>query len=129
MNTLSCPGCRRTYQTAEFIPTWLNNAINPACPNCGRLLKPDIVLFEEMLPVAAWQQAEDHCLQADLLLVAGSSLEVFPAAQLPWLALEHGAALIIANYDPTPLDTRAELCLPYNLAEALPEIAQAALPA
>jgi NAD-dependent deacetylase len=94
----------------------------PRCPGCGRVLKPDIVLFGEMLPVDVWQAAEEHCQQADLILVAGSSLEVWPAASLPELAIETGARLIINNLSPTHLDRHADVLLPANVAETLPKI-------
>jgi NAD-dependent deacetylase len=85
-------------------------------------MKPDITLFGEMLPVQTWEQAERHCQRADLMLVAGSSLEVWPAAALPQMAADHGATLIINTYSDTPLDGRADVLLRGDVAEILPEL-------
>jgi NAD-dependent deacetylase len=76
-----------------------------------------------MLPAGTWTEAEAHCNQADVILVAGSSLEVWPAAALPALAVEQGARLIINNLTATPLDDKADVILPINVADALPKLA------
>lgn len=69
-----------------------------------------------------WQQAEQQATQADLFVVIGSALEVTPAAHLPLYALEQGARLIINTFSPTYLDSRADLLLPFDVAEIWPEI-------
>jgi NAD-dependent deacetylase len=79
----------------------------PRCPVCKGVLKPDIVFFGESLPVDALAMAESECRQADVLLVLGSSLTVYPAAGLPDLTLEAGGKIVIVNDMPTPLDCRA----------------------
>jgi NAD-dependent protein deacetylase/lipoamidase len=75
----------------------------PRC-ECGEPLKPDVVLFGEMLPEAALQRAQRLTVDADLLLCVGSSLEVYPVAQLPAIALQTGARLAIVTQGPTPYD-------------------------
>ncbi|NNM54179.1 MAG: NAD-dependent deacetylase [Spirochaetales bacterium] len=77
----------------------------PRCA-CGGVLKPDITFFGEALPQAAWESACDDILQADLVLVLGSSLVVQPAAQLPRM-IKPSTPLVIINRGQTPLDSRA----------------------
>lgn len=81
----------------------------PRCETCGSVLKPDITFFGEALPPAAFGAARALARGADLLLVLGSSLVVYPAASLPELALDRGAALVIVNNQETHLDRRASL--------------------
>lgn len=133
LRTVTCPKCHRTWE-AENFRVEIEGALQgsedlvsdhlPRCSDCAQVLKPDIVLFGEMLPFDTWQGAEEHCKRADVVLVAGSSLQVWPAASLPELGVEHGAHLIINNLTPTFLDEYAEVLLPYNVAEALPQIAR-----
>jgi len=78
----------------------------PRCA-CGGAFKPDITFFGEGLPAEAWRQAEALCRRADLLLVLGTSLTVYPAAGLPELCLESGGRILLVNDQPTPLDARA----------------------
>ncbi len=120
--SLTCPKCRSHYSISEFIEVFLEQENIPHCPRCQAILKPDIVLFEELLPVAAWQFAEDYCSQADLILVVGSSLEVTPAAHLPLYGLERGAKLMINTFSSTYLDERADLLLPFDVAAIMPAI-------
>ncbi len=125
METLSCLVCRKTYPRTAFAVPFVEQAVIPRCPVCQSILKPDIVLFEEMLPQDTWQRAEQHCRMADVLLVIGSSLQVMPAAHLPAVAREHGAHLIIINFTPTYLDDEADVILRADLVEAVPAILEA----
>ena len=125
--SLTCLNCRKSYLIGQFLDEFLGQGRLPYCPNCGKLLKPDIVLFEEMLPASIWQQAQAHCSQADLMLVVGSSLEVAPAGGLPWTALENGAQLIILNFSPTHLDAHASVVIHEDVAEILPQLAALAI--
>jgi NAD-dependent deacetylase len=79
----------------------------PRCPNCGRVLKPDVVMFGELLPEAAIERAAALAAAAALLLVVGSSLEVYPVAGLPLETLAHGGSLAIVNRGATQYDGRA----------------------
>lgn len=79
----------------------------PRCETCQRPLKPDVVLFGEMLEVEAIARAQRLCAAADLLLCIGSSLEVHPAAGLPMLTLRAGGRVAILTKGPTPLDSLA----------------------
>lgn len=124
LRTMTCTQCRETFPSENFLQILEAAEDGMArCPNCRRVVKPDITLFGEMLPAETWQEAEQHCRQADLMLVAGSSLEVWPAAALPEIAVENGADLIIANLTPTPLDRSASVRLAGDLAAILPLLA------
>ena len=95
-----------------------------ACPGCRGALKPDVVLFGEALPQGLYWMARRALEQSDLLLVAGTSLEVEPAGGLPLLALRRGARLLIINKSATHLDARADVVLRADVAEALPALAE-----
>jgi NAD-dependent deacetylase len=127
LHTVTCPGCSKTYRSDQFQQQMKNDGDMPHCPGCSRILKPDITLFGEMLPANTWIEAEEHCRQADVVLVAGSSLEVWPAAALPEIGVENGARLIINNLSTTHLDPSADVLIPLNVAEAIPQIANLVL--
>lgn len=126
LRTVTCPRCRKQYSSDQFhsqLEKTDHQDGMPRCPDCHQVLKPDIILYGEMLPILTWDEAEQHCRRADVVLVAGSSLEVWPAASLPELALKHGARLIINNLSPTYLDDQADVLLPYDVAKVLPKLA------
>ncbi len=127
LRTLTCPGCKEQYEAQRFKPQLSQADAMPLCPFCASILKPDIVLFGEMLPAAVWMEAEEYCRTADVILVAGSSLEVYPANALPEVGVENGASLIINNLSPTHLDPYATARIPIDVAEALPRIASLTL--
>jgi NAD-dependent deacetylase len=81
----------------------------PKCPTCGTVLKPEIVFFGENLPEQAISRAVAESQKADLMLVLGSSLVVYPAASLPGLTLSAGGNIVIVNDMPTYLDRDAKL--------------------
>jgi NAD-dependent deacetylase len=113
--TASCPGCGRREareQVVALLPL-------PRCTDCGTVLKPDVVMFGELLPAAAIDRATALAQEAALLLVVGSSLEVWPVAGLPEETLRHGGLLAIVNRDSTPYDRRAALALHSSAAETL----------
>lgn len=83
----------------------------PDCVACGGIVKPHTILFGEALPAAVRHEAERRAGAADLLLVLGSSLAVYPAAYIPRRARAAGARLAIVNLEPTPLDGDADLVL------------------
>lgn len=95
----------------------------PRCPSCGGLLKPNVVLFDELLPEEPWQAAVEYARASRLMLVVGSSLQVTPAAYLPLETLEGGGRLIIVNRDPTPFDDRAAIVMRAGAGGVLAEIA------
>jgi NAD-dependent deacetylase len=94
----------------------------PRCPGCGAILKPGVVMFGELLPPAAIDRATRLAQGAALLLVIGSSLEVWPVAGLPEETLAGGGKLAIVNREPTPYDARAELVVHASAGETLGEV-------
>jgi NAD-dependent deacetylase len=91
----------------------------PSCDCCGRPLKPDVVLFGELLPEAAVAEAQTLAADADLMLCIGSSLEVYPVAALPEITLGHGGSLAIVTQGGTAYDDRAAVRLTGDVAEEL----------
>ena len=90
-------------------------------------MKPDVILFGEQLPQRAWYDAQRECRQCDLLMVAGSSLEVLPVAGLPMQAIDRGAHLVILNNAITYLDVRADVVIQEDVATIIPAIAEQVL--
>lgn len=104
------------------IPEALDRGELPACGRCGSPLKPNVVLFEELLPERAYREAEEECARAGALLVAGSSLQATPAAWLPGVAKTHGAGIIIANDEPTAMDALGDVILRGRVGKILPDL-------
>ena len=98
----------------------------PRCAACGAYLRPDIVWFEEMLPPAALARAETAAQACDLLLVIGTSAEVYPAAALPQRAQRAGAIVVEINTDATPLTADADFVLRGPAGSVLPALVAAA---
>ena len=99
----------------------------PSCPRCGRILKPGVVMFGEYLPAAAMEQAVRLAGEARLLLVVGSSLEVYPVASLPEETMAAGGVLAIVNRGGTQFDAHAAVVVDAGAGETLSALA-AALP-
>ena len=98
---LNCSGIRMPFEEAAAI---VKSGEMPKCPKCSRVLKPAITFFGESLPVDALRKAVDEAQKADLMLVLGTSLTVFPAAGMPDYTLRCGGEIIIVNNMPTHLD-------------------------
>jgi NAD-dependent deacetylase len=96
----------------------------PACPRCGHIVKPDVVMFGELLPAVAIARATRLATEARLLLVVGSSLEVYPIAGLPQQTLAAGGSLAIVNRGGTPWDSRAALVIDAGAGETLSALAE-----
>lgn len=122
--TLSCTQCFQQVESFLYLKPFVEKGELPHCPACGAALKPDVILFGEQLPQKAWFEAQRDSRACDLMVVAGSSLEVMPAAGLPMQALDRGAHLIIINNTPTYLDVRADAVLRGDVAEIIPAIAE-----
>jgi NAD-dependent deacetylase len=95
----------------------------PACPACGEILKPGVVMFGEMLPARAIERAQQLAAEARLLLVVGSTLEVYPVAGLPEETLAAGGSLAIVNRGSTPWDAHAEVVIDGGAGETLGALA------
>lgn len=109
-----------------FVEDYDPDAKPPSCPNCGALLRPDVVWFGEMLPAVALEAASEAASGCDLFLSIGTSSLVYPAAALPYEALENGATLVEVNPHETPLTRRADFALGGRAGTVLPKIVREA---
>ncbi|MEX0788365.1 MAG: NAD-dependent deacylase [Anaerolineales bacterium] len=123
----TCVRCFHHVEAESRIHAFVASGAAPRCDDCGGVLKPDVVLFGEALPHSAVKEAESLFANADLVLVVGSSLEVYPAAALPLPALRGGARMIIVNRGSTYLDDEADVVLTGDAAELLPALADEVL--
>jgi NAD-dependent deacetylase len=114
-----CLDCARRYEIAELRTTFQRDGTAPVCSECGGWVKTATISFGQAMPVEAMRRAEVETLAADLFIVAGSSLVVYPAAAFPELAKRNGAALVIINREPTGLDPVADLVLNRAIGETL----------
>jgi NAD-dependent deacetylase len=119
----SCPRCGDSGRGVELEQVRARLAADPEgvprCNGCGGPLKPDVVLFGELLPGRALERARELCERAELLLCVGSSLEVHPVAGLPLLTREAGGAVAILTQGPTPLDWLADVRLRDDVVDEL----------
>jgi NAD-dependent deacetylase len=120
IRSAECPRCLWTEQ-ADDVLAQLEEHPAPLCPHCGEILKPGVTLFGELLPPGALERATDLARTAGLLLVVGSSLEVWPVAGLPLEA----RAFAIVNRGPTALDDRALLKVDAGAGETLAAVVEA----
>jgi NAD-dependent deacetylase len=118
IETSSCRGCAASYGL-EQVDSLFDDEGVASCTSCGGAVKPDVVLFGEMLPEAAMVNAQALAERAELMLCVGSSLVVHPVAGLPALTLRSGGRLAIVTKGPTPYDAEAELRLGGEVDEEL----------
>lgn len=119
---VECLDCGRREPRSE-VQRRLELEMPPRCRTCGGgLMKPTVVLFGEPMPQQAVEEAYELARGADVMLVVGSSLAVYPAADIPLVAVRSGARLVIVNAEPTPFDGLAEVVIHGRSGEVLPEI-------
>lgn len=123
-----CPACHFVAPAETYIDELMSDGRLPRCRRCRHFMKPNVVLFGELLPWQTMRAAQHHAHTADLFLVAGSSLEVAPAGELPDLALAHGARLIIVNLGPTTMDEQADVVIHGDVVDVLPRLVEPFLP-
>jgi len=111
------PRCSHTEEVDLHQPPDLRR-----CPQCDHWMRPSVVWFGEMLPQDAWRRAEQQCDSCDVLLVIGTSAEVYPAAGLIGLAKASGAAVIVVNTRPSAASDIADLELIGPAGDLLPQI-------
>jgi NAD-dependent protein deacetylase/lipoamidase len=119
IRTSTCPECGASYSLAEVLPLIEVGEGVPSCPACGGIVKPDVVFFDELLPLDEIDRAYELAGSARLLLVVGSALEVWPVAELPLVTLRAGGKVIVVNRGPTAIDGRAELKVDGSAGEVL----------
>jgi NAD-dependent deacetylase len=119
-----CPECGGRVSLEDTIEL-LKSSPTPECSACIAVLKPDVVLFGELLPEAALAEAHTLAQEADLMICVGSSLEVYPVATLPGIAVESGAALALVTQGPTPYDGEADVKLDGDVVAELTAVVAA----
>ena len=110
-----CVKCGK-FHTAEFV----RDAVGVPYCDCGGIVKPDVVLYEESLNSRTIENSVDAIYDADLLIVAGTSLTVYPAAGL--IDYYRGDRLVLINRDPTPRDSRANLVIHDTLGNVFSQL-------
>ena len=117
-----CPRCDARYELPRVFSLLEAGDGAPRCPACGGVLKPGVVFFDELLPEEAIDRAFALAREARLLLVVGSSLEVYPVAGLPQETLDAGGAVAVVSRGPTWVDGRAALTLDASAGDVLAEV-------
>ena len=121
IRTATCPQCGRAHDLDDVLAL-LDDGV-PRCRSCGAVLKPDVVFFGELLPVGAMERATELAQGARVLLVVGSTLEVYPVAGLPHDTQRAGGRVAIVNRGPTAFDGRADIRLDGSAGELLTALA------
>jgi NAD-dependent deacetylase len=114
-----CLECRGRFPLDRVVEQLSAGDGAPECPACIAPLKPDVVLFGELLPEQALAEAHALALDADLLICVGSSLEVYPVAGLPAITRGAGGRLALVTQGPTPYDDDADVKLGGDVVEEL----------
>jgi len=119
--------CIRCYTEKAIDGSLVQSLLDGKVPHCecGGVLKPNVILFGEQLPIRVYNEALMEVRHCDLILVAGSSLEVTPAADLPVIAVESGAKAILVNLQPTTFDHQADVVMHGDVVDVLPRIVEA----
>lgn len=120
LRSATCLNCDRQAPAAPLLERMRRGEI-PRC-SCGGVYKPDVILFDELLPRGLFWLAQRAIEECDLVIVIGTALEVAPVCDMPWVALRRGARLIIINQSATHLDPHADVVLHEDVAVALPAI-------
>jgi NAD-dependent deacetylase len=118
---ITCTNCAEEYPM-EVVFSRLDEEIPPLCQECRGILRPAVIFFGEPLNPDVITRAYEEVDCCDFLLVVGSSLVVYPAADLPVTAKQHGAGLAIINKDPTPMDQLADYVIHEEAGKVLPQI-------
>jgi NAD-dependent deacetylase len=114
-----CPECGGKTGIDDVMAMLEGQEGAPECIACVAPLKPNVVLFGEMLPEHAMFEAHRLASEADLMIAIGSSLEVYPVASLPQIARDNGASLALVTQGPTPYDSDADVKLTGDVVEEL----------
>lgn len=116
---LICTACHHTFHHGIINP----DALPVLCPDCNGLVKPDFIFFGEPIPVAAYQASVEAANKSEVMIVIGTTGEVFPAAQIPSMAKSNGATIIEINLNPSLL-TRdlTDIFLPGKASEMMARI-------
>lgn len=123
MREMTCMRCYHVFDSTPFMEVFLETHAIPNCTYCEGVLKPNVILFGEQLPFRVLEKAKKQTRLCDLMIVAGSSLEVAPVSDLPLEAVRTGAKLIIINFEETYADSYADVVIHADVEEVLPQLA------
>lgn len=113
----------KCFDEGTIVSSWPDTGdVPPKCPNCGGLLRPDVVWFEEPMPEAEMEQALQASTHCDIFFSIGTSTVVYPAASLPYKALRSGATVVEINPQPTPFTDEAHYVLTGAAGVVLPQL-------
>lgn len=123
MREATCVECFRVYPVDDdLIDRYINQGVIPHCPHCGGILKPNVILMGEQLPVRVLQKAERAARSCDVMLITGTSLVVAPVSELPLVAHAYGAEIIVINREKTYIDKDASVVIHDDIARVLPRL-------
>jgi NAD-dependent deacetylase len=119
-----CLECQASYPAEGYVEAFVVRGEIPRCPADGSILKPNVVLFGEMLPLDTFEAALQAAHRCDVMLVVGSSLTIAPASDYPLEVVKNGARLIIVNQEKTYADKFASVVIHDDVATALPQLVE-----
>lgn len=122
MHWVDCLDCRQRYPREQAHQKMLAGEKVPRCDECNGILKPATVAYGQSMPERETREAEVRSAGCDLFLAAGSSLVVYPAAQMPVIAKRNGARLVILNLTETPHDRYADVVINEKTGETLDKV-------
>jgi NAD-dependent deacetylase len=125
LREVTCTHCFQVYPADPYIRDFLATDTLPYCPDCGYILKPNVILLGEQLPARMFVAARRDAQRCDVMLVVGSSLTAYPVARLPMIARQAGASLILINLCPTPVDSHAQVTIHCDVVDVLPPLVAA----
>ena len=117
-----CLDCQLKYDLEELKMSFLSTKVPPQCSSCYGLIKTATISFGQPMPEKEMVVAQKKSINSDLFICIGTSLAVFPAADLPVLAKETGSKLVIINNEPTQMDHIADLVINRDISEVFSEI-------
>ena len=117
-----CLDCHKRYELKELKSEFLLTGEPPLCQECSGIIKTATVSFGQAMPEEEMQICQTEAIKSDLFICVGTSLAVFPAADIPILAKETGAILVIINNEPTQMDHIADLVINRDISEVFSEI-------
>ena len=117
-----CLDCNKRYELEALKREFLETNEPPLCAVCGGIVKTATISFGQAMPEKEMQVSQKKAIESDLFICIGTSLAVFPAADLPLLAKETGATLVILNNEPTQMDQYADLVINRDISEVFSEI-------
>ena len=120
IDTVSCRKCGQRFKASDFAEFFAAGKV-PHCPECGKVLKPDLTFFGEELPFEPMRRAKKAFKKADFVMILGTSLRVSPANTLPDCRAQ-GVPMLIINHDPTSYDACADFVSHERIGDILPKL-------